>query len=103
MQLCGSNKPHVNSDTLKREHDRCRQEAIDLFRSIRKMGGDEKSRVFQEQLEQQIDMSYANNDRLNAGKSIFANFQFQSKKQLAVTLGLFALMQVLRAKGYSPF
>lgn len=75
MQVCGGNKPFVHPEIMQREHERCQQEAVRLFQSIRKMGGEEKSRTFLEKLERELNESFANYARHNAAKNFYASFQ----------------------------
>lgn len=44
----------MSTDDLNTEHERSRDEAIKLFRSARKMGGDQYSEQFLEKLDEDI-------------------------------------------------
>lgn len=46
----------MTSDDLLAEHDRCRDDAIRMFRSKRKMGGDDYSKTFHEMLENDLEV-----------------------------------------------
>lgn len=98
MQVCGGNKPFVHAEIMSREHERCRQEAVDLFQSIRKMGGKEKSQKFLLQLEQQLDESFANYERHNAAKNFYASFQ-TPVTLIAVIVVLYLLKSLLEIVG----
>lgn len=65
----------MHPELMQKEHDRCHQEAIQLFQCIRKMGGEEKSRIYLEQLEREITEMYRNYSSHNSAKSFYASFQ----------------------------
>lgn len=49
--VCGGTKPYLNNATMEAEHRRIKDKAIHQFQSKRKMGGDEFSEKYREQLE----------------------------------------------------
>lgn len=50
-EICGGNKPYLNTATMESEHRKVKDKAIHQFQSKRKMGGDEFSEKYKEQLE----------------------------------------------------
>ena len=69
--VCGGEKPYINEHVLDIEHCRIKDNALQVFSSRRKMGGEEFSRGYQERLEKEIEDSYANFRAHNEGKNIF--------------------------------
>ncbi|KAM7061071.1 atlastin-2 isoform 4-T4 [Acridotheres tristis] len=70
-QVCGGDKPYIAPSDLEQKHQDFRESAIRQFRSVKKMGGEEFCRRYQEQLEVEIDEIYANFVKHNDGKNIF--------------------------------
>ncbi|XP_054583849.1 atlastin-2 isoform X3 [Eptesicus fuscus] len=70
-QVCGGDKPYIAPSDLERKHLDLKEVAIKQFRSIKKMGGDEFCRRYQDQLEAEIEETYANFIKHNDGKNIF--------------------------------
>ncbi|XP_051472168.1 atlastin-2 isoform X3 [Apus apus] len=70
-QICGGDKPYIAPSDLERKHQDFRESAVGQFRSVKKMGGEEFCRRYQEQLEVEIDEIYANFVKHNDGKNIF--------------------------------
>ncbi|KAM9601032.1 atlastin-2 isoform 2-T2 [Trichechus inunguis] len=70
-QVCGGDKPYIAPSDLERKHLDLKEVAIKQFRSVKKMGGDEFSRRYQDQLESEIEETYANLIKHNDGKNIF--------------------------------
>jgi atlastin len=56
---------------LERKHLDLKEVALKQFRSVKKMGGDEFCRRYQDQLEAEIEETYANFIKHNDGKNIF--------------------------------
>lgn len=52
--VCGGAKPYLNTTTMEAEHRRIKDKAIHQFQSKRKMGGEEFSEKYKEQLEKVI-------------------------------------------------
>ncbi|XP_061166573.1 atlastin-2-like [Saccostrea echinata] len=71
--VCGGDKPYLHPERLEEDHLRCRQSAIDVFKSTRKMGGPEFSKQYLEQLEAEIEEQYENFKKHNEGKNIFSS------------------------------
>ncbi|XP_064411916.1 atlastin-2 isoform X4 [Latimeria chalumnae] len=70
-QVCGGDKPYIAPSDLERKHQDFRESSIKHFRSIKKMGGEEFCRRYQDQLEGEIDEIYANFMKHNDSKNIF--------------------------------
>ncbi|XP_032509060.1 atlastin-2 isoform X3 [Phocoena sinus] len=70
-QVCGGDKPYIAPSDLERRHLDLKEMAIKQFRSVKKMGGDEFCRRYQDQLEAEIEETYANFIKHNDGKNIF--------------------------------
>lgn len=71
LQVCGGDKPYMSPVELERRHGELRQASVRHFRQIKKMGGDEFCRRYQEQLEAELDEAYVHFGRHNDGKNIF--------------------------------
>lgn len=71
LQVCGGDKPYIAPADLERSHEELKQSSIRQFRTIKKMGGEEFCRRYQEQLEAELDEAYANFVKHNDGKNIF--------------------------------
>ncbi|KAF3688143.1 Atlastin-2 [Channa argus] len=70
-QICGGDKPYISPTELERRHAELRQAAVRHFCSVKKMGGEDFCRRYQEQLEMELDEAYANFSKHNDGKNIF--------------------------------
>ncbi|XP_039663308.1 atlastin-2-like [Perca fluviatilis] len=70
-QVCGGDQPYVSPTELERRHAEQRQASVRHFRSVKKMGGEDFCRRYQEQLEAELDEAYANFSKHNDGKNIF--------------------------------
>ncbi|XP_019399635.1 PREDICTED: atlastin-2 isoform X2 [Crocodylus porosus] len=70
-QVCGGDKPYIAPSDLERKHQDFRESAVKQFRSVKKMGGEEFCRRYQDQLEAEMDEIYANFVKHNDGKNIF--------------------------------
>lgn len=71
LQVCGGDKPYIAPADLERNHEELKQSSIRQFRTIKKMGGEEFCRRYQEQLEAELDEAYGNFVKHNDGKNIF--------------------------------
>ncbi|XP_036190710.1 atlastin-2 isoform X8 [Myotis myotis] len=71
FKVCGGDKPYIAPSDLERKHLDLKEVAIKQFRSIKKMGGDDFCRRYQDQLEAEIEETYANFIKHNDGKNIF--------------------------------
>lgn len=70
-QVCGGDKPYISPSELERRHLELRLASVRHFRSVKKMGGEDFCRRYQEQLEVELDEAYANFSKHNDGKNIF--------------------------------
>ncbi|KAE8299967.1 Atlastin-2 [Larimichthys crocea] len=61
----------ISPAELERRHTELRQASVRHFRSVKKMGGEDFCRRYQEQLEAELDEAYANFSKHNDGKNIF--------------------------------
>lgn len=73
IKVCGGEKPYLHPEQLEREHFRCLTVAIDLFDATRKMGGQDFSSTYKEQLENDIQEAFVNFKAHNEGKNIFSS------------------------------
>ncbi|XP_041958912.1 atlastin-2 isoform X2 [Alosa alosa] len=70
-QVCGGDKPYIAPTDLEHRHAKYKQDSVQQFRSVKKMGGEDFCRRYQEQLEAELDEAYANFVKHNDGKNIF--------------------------------
>ncbi|XP_013390421.1 atlastin-2 [Lingula anatina] len=70
-KICGGDRPYLSSEQLDRDHDSIKQQAVELFCSAKKMGGDSFSSAYQEKLEEEILEAYENFVKANESKNIF--------------------------------
>ncbi|XP_069091196.1 atlastin-2 isoform X2 [Pleurodeles waltl] len=70
-QVCGGDKPYIAPSDLDRKHQDLKETAVKQFRSVKKMGGEEFCQRYQDQLEAEIEETYANFIKHNDGKNIF--------------------------------
>lgn len=49
--VCGGTKPYLNTSVMEAEHKRIKDKAVQQFQSKRKMGGEEFSEKYKDQLE----------------------------------------------------
>ncbi|KAM6972136.1 atlastin-2 isoform 2-T2 [Aplochiton taeniatus] len=71
-QVCGGDKPYIAPAELERRHSNLRQVSVCQFRSVKKMGGDEFCRRYQDQLEAELDLAFSNFTKHNEGKNLFS-------------------------------
>lgn len=57
--VCGGTRPYLNTNTMESEHKRVKDKALHQFQSKRKMGGDEFSEKYREQLEKVRDYIFS--------------------------------------------
>ncbi len=50
-EVCGGTKPFMSTAQLEREHSKIKEKSLDHFQSRRKMGGDEFSTKYRDQLD----------------------------------------------------
>lgn len=103
MELkCGGGKPFLHPEALQKEHSLCRQDSVQLFESIRKMGGKEKSKVYLERLEKEIAELHRNYISHNSSKSLYASFQTPFILILLLA-ALYIVLKLFELIGFGPF
>nr|XP_028580827.1 atlastin-2 isoform X3 [Podarcis muralis] len=70
-QVCGGDKPYIAPADLERKHQDLKELAIKQFRSVKKMGGEDFCRRYQDHLDEELDEVYANFVKHNDGKNLF--------------------------------
>ncbi|XP_067617278.1 atlastin [Eurosta solidaginis] len=70
-EVCGGTKPYLSTAHLETEHFRIKDQALFQFASKRKMGGEEFSEKFRQQLDLDLEDSYVNYKAHNESKNIF--------------------------------
>nr|XP_014425519.2 atlastin-1 [Pelodiscus sinensis] len=70
-EVCGGDKPFLAPTDLQNKHLALKEESVRLFRSVKKMGGEEFSRRYLQQLENEIDELYVQYIKHNDSKNIF--------------------------------
>ncbi|RLV98256.1 hypothetical protein DV515_00010958 [Chloebia gouldiae] len=70
-EVCGGDKPFLAPSDLQAKHAELKEEAVRLFRAVKKMGGEEFSRRYLQQLEAEIDELYIQYIKHNDSKNIF--------------------------------
>ncbi|XP_020350904.1 atlastin-2-like isoform X1 [Oncorhynchus kisutch] len=69
--VCGGDKPYIAPADLERCHEEVKECSLRRFRSVKKMGGEDFCKKYQEQLEGELDEAYSNFHKHNEGKNIF--------------------------------
>ncbi|XP_041739620.1 atlastin-2 isoform X1 [Coregonus clupeaformis] len=69
--VCGGDKPYIAPPDLERCHEEFKECSVRQFRSVKKMGGEDFCKKYQEQLEGELDEAYSNFHKHNEGKNIF--------------------------------
>lgn len=70
-EICGGDKPFLAPNDLQTKHLQLKEESVKLFRGVKKMGGEEFSRRYLQQLESEIDELYIQYIKHNDSKNIF--------------------------------
>ncbi|XP_060118263.1 atlastin-1 isoform X1 [Heteronotia binoei] len=70
-EVCGGDRPFLAPSDLQSKHLELKDEAVRQFRSVKKMGGEEFSRRYLQQLENEIDEVYVQYIKHNDSKNIF--------------------------------
>ncbi|XP_063627799.1 atlastin-like isoform X1 [Cydia splendana] len=70
-EVCGGAKPYLQTQLLEAEHGRVRDKALHAFHSKRKMGGDEFSQSYCEQLVRDLEEQFKQFSAHNESKNIF--------------------------------
>ncbi|KAH3853548.1 atlastin-2-like isoform X2 [Dreissena polymorpha] len=71
-EICGGDKAYIHPHELEQEHLRCVQNAIETFKSTRKMGGPEFSQSYLDKLRSEMTEQFENFQRHNESKNIFS-------------------------------
>jgi len=69
--LCGGDRPYLNEQVLELEQNRILEAALAEFDSRKKLGGDEFSAKYREQLIEEVDEAFQNFKAHNDSKNIF--------------------------------
>ncbi|XP_017780386.1 PREDICTED: atlastin-like [Nicrophorus vespilloides] len=69
--VCGGNKPYLNTSLMDAEHRRIKDKALLQFVSKQKMGGEEFSEKYKLQLEKNLDEAFVQFKSHNESKNIF--------------------------------
>ncbi|NXX98767.1 ATLA1 protein, partial [Centropus bengalensis] len=69
LQVCGGDKPFLAPSDLQSKHTELKEEAVKQFRGVKKMGGEEFSRRYLQQLENEIDELYIQYIKHNDSKN----------------------------------
>lgn len=70
-QVCGGDRPFLAPSELQARHSVIREEALQVFKGVKKMGGEEFSRRYLQQLEGEIDEVFVQYIKHNDSKNIF--------------------------------
>ncbi|KAJ8002153.1 hypothetical protein DPEC_G00176870 [Dallia pectoralis] len=98
-QVCGGDKPFLSADQLERAHTDLRLAALKHFCSVKKMGGEEFCRRYQEQLEEELDEAFSNFLKHNDGKNIF----YAARTPATLFAVMFAMYVVSLVTGFMGF
>uniref|UniRef100_A0A914XQZ3 GB1/RHD3-type G domain-containing protein n=1 Tax=Plectus sambesii TaxID=2011161 RepID=A0A914XQZ3_9BILA len=74
-EICGGDTPYMSTAELTAEHERTRDEAVKIFRTARKMGGDQYSEQFLEKLDEEIFTQFEGFVKVNNGKNLFKSMR----------------------------
>ncbi|XP_062852220.1 atlastin-2 [Trichomycterus rosablanca] len=95
-QICGGDKPYIAPVDLQRYHDELKQVSVKQFCAVKKMGGVEYSKRYQEQLETELDDVYKNFGKHNESKNIF----YAARTPAALFAVMFATYVVSTVTGF---
>ncbi|XP_010779518.1 atlastin-1 [Notothenia coriiceps] len=70
-QVCGGDRPFLAPSELQARHGAIREEALQVFKGVKKMGGEEFSRRYLQQLEAEVDEVFVQYIKHNDSKNIF--------------------------------
>merc|ERR1719499_2725127 len=93
--VCGGDKPYINERVLDIEHCKMRDQSMEVFGSRRKMGGEEGSAKYREQLEGELDELYGHYRAHNESKNIF------KAANTPITLGAVAMLLYVLSQLFS--
>ncbi|XP_064603962.1 atlastin-2-like isoform X2 [Liolophura sinensis] len=71
-EACGGDKPYLHPEYMQKEHQKSNQNALQMFRSSRKMGGPEFSQTYEERLQEELQEAYESFQKHNESKNIFS-------------------------------
>lgn len=94
--MCGGDKPYTAPTDLERRHAEYKRDSVRQFRSVKKMGGEDFCRRYQEQLEAELDEAYANFLKHNDGKNIF----FAARTPATLFVVMFAMYVISLVTGF---
>ncbi|XP_037025907.1 atlastin isoform X4 [Bradysia coprophila] len=94
--VCGGTKPYLNTGHLEAEHLRIKDKSLHQFQAKRKMGGEEFSQKYLEQLEIDLEENYNSFKAYNESKNIFKSARtpavfFAIAVVMYISSGLFGL------------
>ncbi|XP_054157456.1 atlastin-3-like [Oppia nitens] len=69
--ICGGERPYMSPRRLEDRHHELRQESMDMFDKMPKMGGKEFSDSYREQLLMELDQAYEHFEAQNKSKNMF--------------------------------
>uniref|UniRef100_A0AAQ4PHQ5 GB1/RHD3-type G domain-containing protein n=1 Tax=Gasterosteus aculeatus aculeatus TaxID=481459 RepID=A0AAQ4PHQ5_GASAC len=95
-QVCGGDQPYISPAELERRHAELLQASVRHFRSVKKMGGEDFCRRYQEQLEAELDVAFANFGKHNDGKNIF----FAARTPATLFAVMFAMYAASMVTGF---
>ncbi|XP_032521040.2 atlastin isoform X2 [Danaus plexippus] len=93
-EVCGGARPYLQTQLLDMEHQRIRDKALHAFRAKRKMGGDEFSKSYHDQLVQDLEDQFSQFRAHNESKNIFKAARTPSVL-FAVALAFYVMSGVL--------
>ncbi|KAJ3613462.1 hypothetical protein NHX12_019711 [Muraenolepis orangiensis] len=70
-EVCGGDRPFLAPAELQARHGEIREEALQVFRGVKKMGGEEFSRRYLQRLETEVDEVFVQYIKHNDSKNIF--------------------------------
>ncbi|XP_063957643.1 atlastin-2-like isoform X2 [Lytechinus pictus] len=70
-QVCGGDKPYLSPDELEKKHIQIKEEAVNQFKEVRKMGGTEYSKEYEDRLLAEMEESYEQYIKHNDSKNLF--------------------------------
>lgn len=70
-EICGGNMPFVNPNSLEQRHGLIKDDCLDEFDRIPKMGGEEFSVAYRHKLNEELDQSFEYYALQNKAKNVF--------------------------------
>ncbi|XP_070769109.1 atlastin-3 [Enoplosus armatus] len=101
-KVCGGDLPYVSPDSLEEKHHFLFREALHVFSSTKKMGGQEFCDRYHAQLEKELEEMWQSYTKHNASKNLFSAFRTPAVLFVLVCL-LYVLSGVLLFVGLSTF